>query len=251
MADGDAGPYIFNQVMDKLYPKRNIKQQPMEDEQAQKMWKQIDAELLFGKPSKEEPIIFDQPIPQPHDYRNAEWMYFCEQRRDSERAWNKYFKRKQEVADSLMEQIKQVTMEAKFIVDTKGGQITIECPPGWDVKKNDDGTYTAFPRKQKDLEYWWVKYGKERRLAFPSNPLSASWRDCVDFYRWLAAQINDDAMSEMEEWDVIYYDTNGDRFRVDSYTELMFSPIRHTRGTAQQVIDILGDDLLKKIFQIK
>lgn len=119
---------------------------------------------------------------------------------------------------------------------------------------------------EKDLDWWWDEYltmsvgtlaykericgRKEAFYPIMDKISDYSWYALMDFYRWLADQLNGNDL--LGQWEYIWYHTNQNKFDVGgSYCVSFLAPIRHKVGTPQQIIDILGEEILKKIYQIK
>lgn len=144
-------------------------------------------------------------------------------------------------------------------------ELTITPPTGMKIARVDlkDGKAIAVLEKEekKDLQWYWNGY-KTWRESHNQNPLyswdvdpslwNEEWPILVDFYRWLAEELDkglDDLGICVYE---IYYYKLRDMFKVHATNIAISIPITHrSESTARLAIDILGEDLLKKIFQVK
>lgn len=108
----------------------------------------------------------------------------------------------------------------------------------------------TYEEKKKDLQYWWDEYRKASKWYIQSdNPMEdVDWPTLIDFYRWLADEFNGDTI--ITEWEEIYCDNISGEFCIGIQSSQVHSVIVHKLDTAQKVLDIIGEDLMKKIFQI-
>ena len=145
--------------------------------------------------------------------------------------------------------------------DHTGDSAVFEVPEGFEAVVDGDKVILKLKPK-KDLRWWWDEYrfkSKETIAAHKSEagtpfmtntPNIMPWYITMDFYRWLAEQMNEGG-DMRQNWETIAYGIKGSGWVVQYWTDCHYSPVSHAPGTAQQVIDILGEDLLKKIFQIQ
>jgi len=138
--------------------------------------------------------------------------------------------------------------------DHTGDSAVFEVPEGFEAVVDGDKVILKLKPK-KDLRWWWNRYATLGlpaidRLLKSDEYKYAPWWLLMDFYRWLADQMNEGG-DMRQNWETIAYGTKGSGWVVQYWTDCHYSPVSHAPGTAQQVIDILGEDLLKKIFQIQ
>jgi hypothetical protein len=148
-------------------------------------------------------------------------------------------------------------------------RISITPPEGYEIDK-EKSTFTEiiFKKKeqQQNLVYWWKKYVNTigtivSRSWFESHLLGdkawiyqTPWFILIDFYRWLAEQLNEgwkpDWGSFTEKF-MIKYHSGAFHIEQSETINTAFGIVFKDSQKARQAYDILGEDLLKKIFQVK
>ena len=174
----------------------------------------------------------------PSDYYNRIWQAFCKQHleiKDMEK------NKAEEFIHNLSHDVIRLIVPEDFTLEPMGSG----C---FGLRKIESA-------KRKDLDYWWRRYATLEppainRLLKSDEYKYAPWWLLMDFYRWMADQMNEGG-DMRQNWETIAYGTKGIGWVVQYWTDCHYSPVSHAPGTAQQVIDILGEDLLKKIFQIQ
>ena len=150
------------------------------------------------------------------------------------------------------------TMEKKFWnVEYGNDETIISTPEGYEAILDGKNVVIRQKQPKKDLQYWWGKYRTDTVGTFMEGNIYAyPWHILVDFYRWLAEQLNEGwkpCWSRNAEGKFhIYYDDNSDSFGYLALSNHNYGMgvVFKNMETTQKAIEILGQPLLKKIFQI-
>lgn len=144
-------------------------------------------------------------------------------------------------------------------------ELTITPPAGFEISEVaiKDGIAVAVLKEKvkKDLEYYWNKYKNWRETtatvetdgwyvrSFPYM-MSEDWCILIDFYRWLAEELNRENTHTKGIFEIYYKNVAG-VFQINWSMAITSIPIPHTsEASAKAAIEILGEDLLKKIFRV-
>ena len=173
------------------------------------------------------------------------------------------WKRKGNLMFGLRVRIHKTNIMEKEVKITELDKFTLSLPEGWEIDKDKSKIFIR-EIKQKTLNQWWREYKDTPFTALHflqclksgslyvhleiKEIIDQPWYILVDFYRWLADQLNEN--DSLNEWETIVYGYEGNGFVVETWSDAQYSFIRHKTDTAHQIITILGEGLLRKIFQV-